>query len=106
MAHRSRLKPVGRVDPGAGRPRTLASRPRGPAPRPERRPRFRTLDASRTRRDAIRGSRPRCGCRTALPRRAYRRTLAAYRSEELRATLEQLPDWPRRLRRVATHLPG
>jgi AAA domain len=54
----------------------------------------------------LRGSRPWCRCRTALSRRAYGRTLAADRSEEHGATLEQLPDRPRRLRRVATPLSG
>src|SRR5215216_4819974 len=54
----------------------------------------------------MRGAWPWCRCRAALPRHAYRRTLAAHRGPELGATLGRLPDPPRGLRRVATRVPG
>src|SRR5262252_3633253 len=101
MALGPRLHSLGRAGPGEGRIRTLAPRPRGPAPRHQRRARFWALGAARTGRDAIRGAWPWCRRRTALPRRAYRRTLAAHRGPELRATLGQLSDPPRGLRRLA-----
>src|SRR5947209_20609957 len=102
MALGPRLHSLGHADRREGRTRTLAPRPANPAPRPERRPRLWALDAHRTRRDAIGGAWPWCGCRTALPRLACRRTLAAHRGPELGAALGQPPDPPRRPRRVAT----
>src|SRR4051812_17155286 len=106
MALVPRLHTLGRADPGEGRTRTLASGPGDPEPWPERRRRLRALGAERTRRDASRRSWPWCRRRTALPRFTYRRTLAAHRGTELATTLGQLPDSPRRPRRVATRVPS
>ena len=63
---------------------------------------------ARIERDEMRSrrSRPWCRRRTALSRRAYRRTLAAHRGPELGATLGQLPDPPKGPRWVDTRIPG
>src|SRR3954452_16387670 len=105
MAHGPWLQPLGYGDPREGRTRTLEPRPINLASRPERR-----LDCglwARIERDemrfAARGLRVgvgRCRCRTALARRAYRRTLAAHSGTELGATVEQPPDPRHRPRRV------